>query len=103
MNRLWRQCVSRFATTSSSRPVSTTASAVTSSPRRHLQFVFIEGAAATGKSSLCEQLHKDGYTVQFENFVELCANVSRIEAFTGSFFLRKLALFRTHDMNRLAR
>jgi deoxyadenosine/deoxycytidine kinase len=51
-----------------------------------LQFVFIEGAAATGKSSLCEQLHKDGYTVQFENFVELCANVSRIEAFTGSFF-----------------
>ncbi len=45
-------------------------------PRRHLQFVFIEGAAATGKSSLCQELHKRGYTVQFENFVELCAKVS---------------------------
>lgn len=83
---------------------------MTSSPRRHLQFVFIEGAAATGKSSLCEQLHKDGYTVQFENFVELCANVSRNRGFRQAFdFLRKffffflLAFLRIHDMNRLAR
>jgi predicted ATPase len=43
-----------------------------------LQFVFVEGAAATGKSSLCQELHQRGYTVQFENFVELCAKVSTL-------------------------
>jgi predicted ATPase len=51
-------------------------SAPSASAKRHLQFVFVEGAAATGKSSLCQELHQRGFTVQFENFVELCAKVS---------------------------
>jgi len=62
------------------RLLSTQATTSASTARRHLQFVFIEGAAATGKSSLCEELHKNGYAVQFENFVELCANVRLREA-----------------------
>ncbi len=40
-----------------------------------LNFVFIEGEAATGKSTICELLKGMGYTVQFEKFVELCKEV----------------------------
>lgn len=65
---------------------------------KSLQFVFIEGEAATGKvlhscrpslmpplltcgtlslsqSTICELLKRQGYTVQFEGFVELCKEV----------------------------
>jgi predicted GTPase len=38
-------------------------------------FVFLEGGAATGKSSLCQELLDRNYTVQFENFVQLCSEV----------------------------
>lgn len=38
-------------------------------------FVFLEGGAATGKSSLCQELLNRNYTVQFENFVKLCSEV----------------------------
>jgi thymidylate kinase len=44
---------------------------------RSLHFVFIEGEAATGKSTICELLKQRGYTVQFEGFVELCKENSR--------------------------
>ena len=40
-------------------------------------FVFLEGGAATGKSSLCQELLNRNYTVQFENFVKLCSEVIR--------------------------
>jgi len=44
---------------------------------RNLHFVFIEGEAATGKSTICQLLKEQGYAVQFEGFVELCKENSR--------------------------
>ena len=52
----------------------------TKAVRPPLRFVFLEGGAATGKSSVCKELATRGFTVQFENFVELCAANSRYEA-----------------------
>lgn len=42
---------------------------------RDLLFVFLEGGAATGKSSLCAELEQRGYKVQYEGFVSLCKQV----------------------------
>lgn len=36
------------------------------------RFVFLEGAAGTGKSSICTELAARGHRVHFESFVELC-------------------------------
>ncbi len=36
------------------------------------RFVFLEGGAAVGKSSLCEELSRRGYRVHLESFVDLC-------------------------------
>jgi len=40
--------------------------------KNNLHIVFIEGVAATGKSTICKTLGSNGYTVRFEQFVELC-------------------------------
>lgn len=40
--------------------------------RRPKHFVFLEGGAGVGKSSLCSALASRGHPVHFEGFVELC-------------------------------
>jgi len=50
---------------------------VTPKDTKALRFVFLEGEAATGKSTICQILKSRGYTVQFEDFVELCKLNSR--------------------------
>ena len=37
-----------------------------------MKFVFLEGGAGTGKSSICNVLASNGHRVHFESFVELC-------------------------------
>ena len=36
------------------------------------KFVFLEGPAGVGKTSICNLLSKNGFNVRFEKFVELC-------------------------------
>ena len=55
------------------------------------RFVFLEGGAATGKTSVCEELAARQYTVRFENFVELCAANTRYEP-SGSVMVRSRSL-----------
>ncbi|KAF0852736.1 mitochondrial P-loop-containing NTPase superfamily member [Andalucia godoyi] len=38
-----------------------------------LRFVFLEGCAAVGKSTVCSRLSKMGFSTRLENFVSLCS------------------------------